>query len=457
MSMRIIWIIMPIVAVLLPSRASAEGDKPIVTRSVAANRISSLPEYARPLSDAARDWGWEGGEPVDWLDVGINLRSRYELRDQDYRFSDLPSYDAFFTRSQVYLSVHDVLDPLRFTVEFQDSRRFFTGRPEIPNESNHNEILQAYAELWSDDLIPETVSVRFGRIAFDSADRRLLARNRYRNTISAFDGVRIRIGEDDSPLELDSFALRPVQRAIDTLDQSNDESWIYGATAYIRGNSPWLIVEPYWLLADQGGGSRKHIHTGGVHLFGQVPGTGWDHDWSFAAQGGSSAGLDHHAWSGHGELGYTWNHPWKPRFAAWLNYASGDGDPTDGVNERFDSLYGASFAFYGYTNYFIYQNMINPAVRLSFQPAKTVRCEVIHRLNWLASDVDAWPRSGRRDISGASGSYIGQELDLRASWQIQQNWELEGVFGHFFPGDFTQATGAAPDSNIGYVQATYHF
>ena len=140
-----------------------------------------------------------------------------------------------------------------------------------------------------------------------------------------------------------------------------------------------------------------------------------------------------------------------------MNYASGDRDPLDGNSGQFDQLYGASFAFYGYTSYFNWQNMINPAMRLSFQPNKALRCEIIHRGVWLASDRDAWPRASRSDPTGGSGRYVGQELDLRTAWQLTEHLEIEAVYAHFFPGAFVEATGASPDSHFGYLAATIRF
>ncbi|MEQ1843562.1 MAG: alginate export family protein, partial [Verrucomicrobiales bacterium] len=270
---------------LLPGFLSAEPATvtPVTTKSVAANRISSLPDYARPFDVTAGAWGFGDADIPDWLDTGLTVRNRYEFRDQDFRTPDLLSDSAMFTRSLAYIGIREILDPLRFAVEFEDSRRFFNNRTESSNEMNHAEVLQAYAELYFDDAFNEApLSLRFGRMAFDSVDRRLISRNRYRNTINAFDGLRVRAGADQSPFELDAFSLRPVTRSVTALDESSSESWLHGVTGYIRGWSPLLVAEPYWLLVDQGTAQEKYLHTAGVHLFGQIPGTGWDHDWSFA-------------------------------------------------------------------------------------------------------------------------------------------------------------------------------
>lgn len=450
-SVRILLFSLPLAA--LPGGPALGDDAgpirfdPINSRAVAAVRTASLPDYVT-----------DGDGQINWLDFGVESRSRIEWRDQNYQTPDLISEDAFYQRSLLYLGIHDVIDPLRFAAEFEDSRRGLSDRPESAGEQNHTELLQAYGELHLDDALGgEPLSLRVGRMTLDAVDRRLIARNRYRNTINAFDGIRLKSGDESSPIEWDAFALRPVRRSVDALDESSEEGLLYGLTGYVRDLSPNLVVEPYWLYSDEETGGGKQIHTGGVHTFGRIGDSDWDYDFDFAGQWGESGGLDHQAWAGHAEIGHAWDHPWKPRLAAWLNYASGDRSPLDGDSGRFDPLYGASFAFYGYTSYFSWQNLINPAMRLSFQPHEDLKCELIHRGVWLASGSDAWVRGSRVDPAGASGRYVGQELDLRASWQVCDHLEIEAVYACFFPGEFVSGTGTSPETHFGYLAATIRY
>jgi hypothetical protein len=299
-------------------------------------------------------------------------------------------------------------------------------------------------------------------MAFDWADRRLISRNRNRNTISAFDGLRFRIGNENAPWEIDAIAVRPVTRSVDSLDQSSDDLMLYGLATYWRGWSPHVVLEPYWLWLDQreapAAAQRRNLYTLGLHAFGQWgKANAWDYDLSLAGQWGSSGGLTQCAYAGHVEAGYTWSSAWKPRLGLWLNYATGDSSATDKSNQRFDPLYGATYSFYGFSSSFSWQNIINPALRLSFQPAKKLKCEIIHRGIWLASSTDAWVKAGRRDATGSSGSYVGQELDLRFVWQLSSCFDIDFACAHFFPGSFVQNTGAAPQGNLMQVAGTLRF
>lgn len=427
------------------------GFQPVVTRSPAADRIAERPDYAHVLGDG-----------MGWLEGGIESRTRYEMREGDYA-AGLLSDDPLVTRNLIYLGVKRVLDPFRFAAELLDSRRFFSGLGDTPNVVNTLEPLQAYAQLHFDRGAGNApLSLSFGRMAFDWADRRLIARNRNRNTISAFDGLRLRMGDENAPWEIDAIAVRPVERSVDNTDVSADDLMLYGLAGYWRGWSPHVVLEPYWLWLDQreagNPAARRNLHTLGLHAFGQWGrGGAWDYDLSLAGQWGRSTGLAHRAQAAHVEVGRTWTTGWKPRLALWLNYASGDRSPVDRGNQRFDPLYGATFSFYGFSSYFTLQNMINPALRLSFRPAKMLKCEIIHRAMWLADRSDAWVKSGRRDATGGSGSYIGQELDARLVWQLASSFEIDIAYAHFFPGSFASSTGAAPPGQLFQVAGTLRF
>lgn len=434
------------------ARAQETEFKPIVTRSVAANRIAETPDYA----DAFRDDDHR-------LDFGLESRTRYEYRWNDYNTPSLITDDALVTRNLLYFAVKGPLDPLRIGLELEDSRRFLNESPQNPNIETGFEILQAFAQLHFEDVIGgQALNFGFGRWAFDFVDRRLVARNRNRNAINAFDGFRLRLGDETTPWEIDAFATRPVERLIDRFDISTNNATLVGLSGHWRSWSPHAVLEPWWLWFDQndnrGTPIQRNLHSFGLHAFGQWgASSAWDYDISLAGQLGSTQGQDHRAWAAHIEAGHTWSSAWKPRLALWLNYASGDRNPNDNRQERFDPIFGATYAFYGFTGYFAWQNVVNPALRLSFQPLKNLRCELFQRAFWLASDTDAWVRGLRRDETGASGAFIGQETDARLVWQVGRHFEIDLAYTHFFPGAFVSNTGRAPPGDFVQIAGTLRF
>jgi hypothetical protein len=84
-----------------------------------------------------------------------------------------------------------------------------------------------------------------------------------------------------------------------------------------------------------------------------------------------------------------------------------------------------------------------------------------HRFVWLAESRDAWTSANVRDASGASGTEVGQQLELRVRWDVLPGnvWIDTGIT-HLFAGEFMER---APNStkqgdvNFVYVELTLQF
>ena len=98
----------------------------------------------------------------------------------------------------------------------------------------------------------------------------------------------------------------------------------------------------------------------------------------------------------------------------------------------------------------LWQNMINPA----FQPAKKSE---MRKCTWLASSTDAWVRGLRRDTTGTSGDFVGQELDARLVLQVAKNFDIDLAYAHFFPGEFVASTRPSPPSDFIQIAGTLRF
>lgn len=444
-----------------PASGQSAAVPLISTKAIGGKPSPELPKHVSPFRDWGERYHFSGAEENDWLLLGFQHRSRIENFNNFYRVPSRPSDGGYFSRHWLYFGVRDVLDPFRFTLELEDSRRAGFDFPDSARQDNHLDFLQAYAELyWEEGLAGQTTSLQAGRFTIDAVDRRLIARNRFRNSANTFDGVRFRVGDDKSRWVANFFATRPVEPREDSFaDRSREERKFFGAYGTFRGNSPSLVVEPYYFyLEDERPPAReRELHTAGAHAYGLLGETGFDYDLTGTVQWGDLNGLDHFAYFFHAELGHTFEHPWKPRVAAWINYGSGDDDPNDGDSGRFTELFGAPFGLYGFTRYFTASNSFNPAIALSFKPVDEVKVEFYLRSYSLASDTDAWVRGLRRDRTGDSGSHIGEELDLRVRWQATEQLLLNAGVAHFIPGSFVDNTGSSETSTLGYLQAGFDF
>ncbi len=447
-------------------------------RSYGTGREPEPPRYVKQLN---KTWlkDYDTFSEVDWLDIGLDYRFRYESRDNDFRRSRDTIDEPILLRTRGFVAIKNILDPLRFTLEVEDARRNHSQftREFDTRDVNYVEPIQAYAELYfketplgKDDLGNERpISIRAGRHAFEYTDRRLLARNEWRNTTNNFQGVRTLIGQQKNDWQVDLLALKPVQRFTQKLDEVDHSQNLYGVIGDWRRWSEVVTLQPYYLLLKQDGDEVKYtqngapiaanqkidreIHTAGLRAYGVVGKTGWDYDASYVKQWGhqdrlNNAGrfiaeLDHDAYAYNAEIGYSWSHPWKPRFSAFYGVASGDKNATDGKNQRFERLFGFARPWSN-NDYFQMENLVAPKLRVEFEPQVSwlEGLKVDAGYNWyrLHEERDRWNNAGLRDNRGLSGKDIGKEVDVRVRFPINKYIAANLGYAHFWAGDFTKAT-----------------
>ena len=429
------------------------------------------PSYVRNLSKTQI----EQFRNVDWLDVGLDIRSRYEYRENDYRPSATASGfrlqpdNILLMRTRAYLGIEKVLDPLRFAIEFQDSRSFNSFYPRTNAEVNEFELIQGYAELYFDHALGHNrpLQIRAGRQHLELLDRRLIGNNQFRNTTNNFEGFRVRLGNKQNDWDLDTFALQPVDRLKYDFDQPDEDTWLYGGVLSLKQWSEFITIQPYFLGKKVDGdpyntivSDRKNdmdIYAPGLRVYGLFGDSGFDFDADMNKQFGrfgttrTIAGksvqyqLQHDAIAYSLELGYTFDHEWKPRLSAYYGYGSGDKDPnrnlTSGSNERFDAFYGFNQPW-SRNDYFSWDNIHAPKLRLEFTPYKDIRIDTGYNAYWLVSETDSWNRANLRDLNGKSGNFLGHEFDIRLRHRFNAYADWSVSYARFEAGNFTESVSA---------------
>lgn len=437
-----------------PSPAPA---KPYLSKAWGARPESEPPSYVKTLDKL----GLPGLEDLNWLEFGLQHRTRFERRDDDYRRPRLDSDNQFLLRSRTYLGIREIIDPLRFGLEFQDSRQFHSRYPDNGRDIDEAEIVQMFLELYFEDALGKGYPLRFqfGRMSFDYVDRRLVGRQRWGNTTNAYDGFRLQLGKPTADWQLDFLAVQPVERFMRQFNHGDDERWLFGLVGAWRRWHRYITLEPYWFILDENRklptSADRTIHTMGLHVFGPIGDTGFDYDLNNTFQFGDDGERRHCAYAMYGEVGYTFAHEWKPRLSFSTYYGSGDRNPDDGASQRFDRMFGPGHPW-SMTDCFHWQNVICPKVRLEFAPLDKLRLDTAYGGYWLASDSDSWVIPGRRDRTGQSGSFVGHEIDVRMRYKIDPRIELEVGYSHFMPGAFVRNTGPADDSDFFYVATTFN-
>jgi hypothetical protein len=471
-----------ILVLLLAANGAVQAeDYYVKTKGYRVEPEPDPPSYVRNLSKTQ----FKDFRDVTWLDVGLDFRTRYEYRENDYRVTvpqaNGSTYRAdpdnlFLLRTRAYLGIKDILDPFRFVVEFQDSRSYNGIYPKTDADVNEFELLQGYGELYFKNALGNNrpLSIRAGRQSLELLDRRLIANNQFRNTSNNFEGYRVRFGKKQNDWDLDTFAFHPVKRLKYQFDEPDTDTWIYGGVLSLKQWSDFITIQPYFIGRKVDGdpfnpvvSARKNdmdIYSPGLRVYGVIPNTGFDFDADITKQFGrygvtrtvtstttvngrrrtvstqQQKLLQQDALAYALELGYTFDHDWKPRTSVFYGYGTGDKQPnsvaTDGYNQRFDSFYGFNQPW-SRNDYFSWDNIHAPKVRLEFTPYQDVQIDTGYNAYWLANAAGAWNRAGLQDATGKSGSFLGHEFDIRLRHKFNRYVDLSASYAHFEPGSFT--------------------
>ncbi|ABD24688.1 hypothetical protein Saro_0240 [Novosphingobium aromaticivorans DSM 12444] len=376
------------------------------------------------------------------LSIGAAVRLRVESIDGQFR----PGASANDTMVSLRTAVDAQYDagPVRFGAELWDARAWGQDKASSAGtgEVNALELVQANVkvELGKRSLLTA------GRFTLDLAGRRLVARQRYRNSTNAFTGAHLALA-DPRGGKLDLFWTMPHVRLPDDAqgiradrvrwDRESTDLMFFGG----QGTLPGVLggtFQPYaFRLVERDSPDRltrnRQLWTLGGRLFRQPAPGKWDHDVEAALQTGSVrrttsasdlADLDVSAWMVHAELGRTFSAPWKPRLAALFDAASGDGAKA-GRFGRFDPLFGArrfEFGPNGLYGPFARSNMVSPSLRIEVAPSKRTDAFLAWRSAWAENRRDSFGGTGVRDASGASGSLGGHQIEGRV-----RHWIVPGL------------------------------
>lgn len=409
----------------------------------------------------------------DWIDLGLENRTRFETYDHPWRAAqkigngETDAQVPLRSRLRVGLGGNG---PLRFLFEGQDSRSFFNGEPGSFRDNtmvNEFDILQLFGSLTVKNTLGTGLrsDVLFGRFTMDVGNRRMIARNDFRNTTNAFDGFYWEIGREKL-WRLKTFVTEPVIRFLEQLDEQNSKSLFWG-TYFQSGHFPWFQMDAYYLgLNDQLStkvANRRSYSTFGGRLFKDPKPGEFDYETETTWQIGTHGTTKHFAYFQHLDLGYTFNLPWSPRLMFHYDYVSGDRQPGDSQDGSFDTLFGARNFEYNPTSMwgpFYRTNLQSPGWRLIVMPTPSWILEVKHRVWYLAQSKDFFGSSGLRDPTGKSGTSLGQDVQLRARWAVSQNMDFDVGYVHWFKGSYFDSptilaqmpAGGNKDSDYFYFQ-----
>jgi hypothetical protein len=408
----------------------------------------------------------------DGLTLSANTRLRYETIEGQPRTGFNESDDLFNIRTIVTGEYRT--GRLKLGAELYDSRAYGgdAGTPITTNEVNTLELVQAYVGYEVPDAFgPGTkLGLQAGRFTLNLGSRRLVAADDYRNTTNGYTGLRADLGLPDDLSATLIYTLPQVRlpdnRAdiVDNRIKFDRESFdlvLWGGlvTKKLAGKRGAAELSYYHLGerdAPKLATRDRSLETVGLRIYRDPASGRADFESETIYQFGSvsaslaptAAKLDVSAWFAHLEAGYTFKHPWSPRIALELDYASGDG--RGAKFSRFDTLFGmrrGELAPAGLYNAVGRTNLISPVLRVEASPTKKLDAFAAYRPLWLASRFDSFSTTAVRDASGNSGRFAGHQVEARVRyWLIPKRLRLEWNGLLLAKGRFLRDAPSAPAS-----------
>ena len=373
------------------------------------------------------------------LDLGGEFRARYHHENNIGR-SRLDGLDNDFllTRLRLYANL-ELGNSVRIFVEGIDARQTRGDLPPRGIEVDHADLLNGFIDV-NLGQGRHKVTLRAGRQELLFGAQRLISPLNWANTRRVFDGFRIDHRYGDWTHRL--IAVRPRMtepRSFNDTDGSQSLVGAYSTFAGFAGN----VADLYYLRRKETAGAGFVFHT----LGGRLKGNRGDflYEAEAAYQFGDRGALDHKAGMATIGLGYRFPAaPWKPVFWLYYDWASGDGDQDDGTSRTFNQLFPLGHAYFGFMDIVARQNIGAISLRATAKPAAKLTLHAALHSFYLAKKADGLYNAGggliRSDTSASSGSHIGEEIDITATFALMQRIKLQLAYSHFFGGNFVDNT-----------------
>jgi hypothetical protein len=424
----------------------------------------------------------------NWLSLSVEQRTRYETLDGSFKAKGKGGDQQIPLQLDVALEAR--LGEWRLGGEFLDARELGADEGSGVNNTHANnaDFIQGYIAWDKQNVLYSGIGMEVvaGRQTLNLGSRRLVARNVFRNTINSFTGGKIRV-IDYSHWQFTGFVTLPLNRTpnkatdilndVQQFDVEDEHTVFSGGFLELYDLAFGINSELYLYHLDESDGPNnqtrnRRYFTPGARFFIKPAKGKFDFQLESIGQIGTvrattkatdGKDLQHLAWMQHFDAGYTFDILWSPRFAFEYDYASGDDNPNDNKDQRFDTLYGARRFDFGPTGIygaFARTNLNTPGLRISAAPQDDVQLALSHRAFWLASATDSWASTGLQDKTGRSGDYIGQQLELTARYDFNSSLNFETGWTHLFKGQFAKQAPSAPngqDIDYFYVQTLLRF
>ncbi|MBX3616166.1 alginate export family protein [Nitrosomonas sp.] len=360
-------------------------------------------------------------------------------------------------------------DRVRLFAELLDARAFSSELPPLPTDRNHADFLNMFTDIKLASVNNGPVYARVGRQELMYGSQRLISTLDWVNTRRTFQGVKF--FWRNPQWDLDAFWVRPMITEKSNVDNWDTQQNFFGLWATNKPK-PGHAIDLYFLslindrnisaanvLAGNILGANADTHTIGGRLVGNFDNLLYEIEGMY--QFGRRSGLDVSAFATATGVGYRFPLPMNPQ--GWIRYdfASGDSSHTDGRSNTFNQLFPFGHYYMGYLDRVGRQNIHDFNAQFTMHPMPWITFITQYHRFYLANKRDylynAAGLATLRDVTGQSGSHVGDELDFRLNLHVSRHQDVLVGYSKLWSGTFLdrQRPGANPD--LFYVQYNIRF
>ncbi len=398
----------------------------------------------------------------NWLfSTGGEIRWRHHNENNSRLSGRTNDYDLFRTR--VYGDLW-YKNSFRMFAEFIYAENFGSELNPLPIDINRSDLLNAFLDVKVGGTTEAPWFVRVGRQELLRGSQRFISPLDWANTRRTFQGVSaFRAGKK---WDLDLFWVQPVIPNRNNFDSVDNDQNFAGAWYSYRPKKG-DFVDAYYLFLDNTtpfprigdpGPVGFNVHTIGGRYAGSKEQFLWDFE--AAMQFGSRGNDTIVAGAATASCGYNFkNLPMNPTF--WVCYDYASGDEGGSTFSTFNQLFPFGHFYLGWLDLVGRQNIHDINCHLFLYPTNfmTVWCQYHHFE--LASATDALYNAGgvaiRRDVTGAAGTNVGDELDFIVNFHLSTHSDLLISYTRIFAGDFLVNTGSSNFADALYIQYSYRW
>lgn len=360
-------------------------------------------------------------------------------------------------------------DRVRLFAELLDARAFSSELPPLGTDRNHADILNMFTDIKLASVNNGPVYARVGRQELMYGSQRLISTLDWVNTRRTFQGVKF--FWRNPQWDLDAFWVRPMITEKGNLDNWDTQQNFFGLWATNKPK-PGHAIDLYFLslindrnisaanlLTGNILGANADTHTIGSRLVGNFDNILYEIEGMY--QFGRRSGLDVSAFAAATGIGYRFPLPMNPQ--GWIRYdfASGDSRHTDGRSNTFNQLFPFGHYYMGFLDRVGRQNIHDFNAQFTMHPMPWITFITQYHRFYLANNRDflynAAGLATLRDVTGQSGSHVGDELDFRLNLHVSRHQDVLLGYSKLWSGTFLERQRPGTDPDLFYIQYNIRF